>query len=104
MVLLGKGGATGGPFERFDNSVGKSEDGILIEVVVGCLGIESILVLILRWWSDLMVDILRIGWHLGVVVLRRRWSFVGFGSILGILGSQIYNHRILSRCRWLVLS
>ena len=38
-------------------------------MVVGRLGIESILVstlvFILRWWSGLMVGILRIGWHFG---------------------------------------
>ena len=38
-------------------------------MVVGCLGIEiilvSILVLILWRWSGLMVGILRIGWHFG---------------------------------------
>ena len=38
---------------------------ILIEVVVGCLGIKSVLIwilsLILRWWSGLMVGILSMG-------------------------------------------
>ena len=34
---------------------------------------------------------------------ERRWSLVGCVSLFGILGSQIYNRRVLSRCKWLVL-
>ena len=48
-------------FDRFDSSVGKSEDWYsnLSGGGVGCLGIEIILVLvlILWWWSGLMIGI-----------------------------------------------
>ena len=72
-------------------------------MVVGCLGIESILVsvliLFLWWWIGLMLGILRMRWHFGMVVLRRWWILVGCGGILRILDSQIDDRAILDRSR-----
>ena len=76
MVFLGRGGATEGLwafcFGMFTDRFGVS---ILVVVVVRSLGVKCVLVLalilVLQWWSGLMVGILRIRWYLGMVILRR---------------------------------
>ena len=64
----------------------------LVLMVVINLGAECILVLVLVFWlcSGLVMGILRRERYLGIVVLKRRWSFVRGGGILWVLCSQVY--------------
>ena len=53
----------------------------MIQVVVGCLGIKSVLIwiltLVLQWWSGLMVGILGMRWYLRMIVFE---EVVDFGK------------------------
>ena len=53
---------------------------------MGCLGIESILVLILLWWIDLIESILRMGWHLGSGCFEEEVEFYRMRKHIGNFG------------------
>ena len=92
-----------GHFEPFDNCVGKYEDWYSDLSCSGVFGDKKYFGFDFAVVERLNDGYFEDGVAFGGGCFEEGCSFVGCRSILLILGSQIYNRRILRRCRWMVL-